>query len=80
MLTLEHEVLGTIRMPASPITMSDTPAVETTPPPPLGAHTRDILREHNYDDPSIDSLIDSGVVYTRDRLIERGDAANTEAG
>jgi crotonobetainyl-CoA:carnitine CoA-transferase CaiB-like acyl-CoA transferase len=79
MLELEHGVLGTLRMPASPITMSGTPPVAPSAPPALGAHGRDILREHGYDDAAIDRLMDDGIVTTRERLLERN-PANVEGG
>ena len=71
MPSIEHPVLGELRMPACPITMSDTPAGTRTPPPPLGAHGPDILRELGYDDARIEGLLNGGVLYTRERLMER---------
>jgi crotonobetainyl-CoA:carnitine CoA-transferase CaiB-like acyl-CoA transferase len=71
MLSIEHPVLGELRMPACPIDMSDTPAGTLTPPPPLGAHGPEVLRELGYDDETIERLLNDGVLYTRERLIER---------
>jgi len=71
MLTLQHAVLGPIRQPASPIRMSETPPVAPAPPPPLGAHGREVLREFGYDDAGIEQLIESGALVTRERLMER---------
>ncbi len=70
MTELEHEVLGALRMPACPVRMSGTPAVEPQAPPALGAQSRDILREHGYPDEEIERLLDTRVVLTRERLME----------
>jgi crotonobetainyl-CoA:carnitine CoA-transferase CaiB-like acyl-CoA transferase len=74
MLTLNHPVLGTLRMPATPIRMSETPAGSTAPPPPLGAHGPEILRELGYDDAAIARLLDEGILSMRERLMERDEA------
>ncbi len=79
MLELEHDVLGTMRTPACPITMSETPPVTPSAPPSLGAHSREILREHGYDDTQIERFLDAGIVTTRDRLIEM-QAADASGG
>ncbi|MDP3767442.1 MAG: CoA transferase, partial [Dehalococcoidia bacterium] len=71
MLSLEHPVLGALRMPACPVRMSDTPASTDVPPPALGAHGREVLGELGYDDGEIDRLLAGGVLHTRERLLER---------
>jgi len=72
MSTMEHPVLGPIRMPASPIRMSATPPIESAPPPALGADGPALLREIGYDDAEIARLLDEGVLHTRERLLEQG--------
>ena len=72
MLSLEHPVLGELRMPACPITMSDTPAGSLMPPPALGAHGPEVLRELGYDDTTVERLLAKGIVCMRERLLERG--------
>jgi formyl-CoA transferase len=74
MLDFDHEVLGPLRMPASPMRLSETPPVHPTPPPALGAHTREVLVEHGYDGATIDRLMAEGVVLTRDSVMQRDDA------
>jgi len=69
MSTIEHPVLGPIRMPVSPIRMSATPPIESAPPPALGADGPALLREIGYDDAEIARLLDDGVLHTRERLL-----------
>ena len=71
-LTLDHPVLGPLRMPACPIRMSATPAGTAAPPPSLGVHGPEVLRELGYDYDAIQRLLDDGVLYTRERLLKRG--------
>ncbi len=74
LVDLQHPVVGPIRMPASPLKMSATPVGSELPPPPLGQHGPEVLRELGYDDDAVQRLLDDGVLITRERLLER--AAN----
>jgi crotonobetainyl-CoA:carnitine CoA-transferase CaiB-like acyl-CoA transferase len=80
MLDFEHDVLGAMRMPASPMRLSETPPVTPSPPPVLGAHGREILLESGYDAAAVDRLMASGVVSTRERMIERDTVKDEAAG
>ena len=71
MQAIEHPIVGPLRMPTSPIRMSGTPTGTTLPPPLLGAHGPELLRELGYDDAASERLLDQGVIWTRDRLLER---------
>jgi len=71
MVTMEHPVLGAIQMPASPMRMSGTPLEGGTPPPALGQHVREVLKEIGYEEDAIERLIAEGVVVTRERLVDR---------
>ncbi|MBF6601079.1 MAG: CoA transferase [Dehalococcoidia bacterium] len=77
MIDLEHEVLGTLRMPAPPLRMSGTPPAVRSAPPTLGAHSAEVLRELGYDAATVARMFDAGVVTSRERLL-RADAATTE--
>ena len=70
MLNLDHPVLGSLRMPACPIRMSETPAGSDAPPPVLGADGPQVLRELGYGDADIDRLLKDGVLHTRERLLD----------
>ena len=64
--TIDHPALGPIRTLGVPVKLSDTPGAVRTPPPRLGEHTRQVLR----DDLEMDDGADS------DDL--RGDVASSE--
>jgi crotonobetainyl-CoA:carnitine CoA-transferase CaiB-like acyl-CoA transferase len=48
------------------IQMSDTPGRIAGPPPLVGQHTRQILRDVGYRDDDVDTLISEGVAYEPD--------------
>jgi crotonobetainyl-CoA:carnitine CoA-transferase CaiB-like acyl-CoA transferase len=72
MQTLAHPVLGALRMPASPMRLDGTRPNSERPPPYLGQHGPEVLRETGYCDEEIDRLVAEGVVVTRERLVSEG--------
>jgi crotonobetainyl-CoA:carnitine CoA-transferase CaiB-like acyl-CoA transferase len=52
-VTVEHPTVGTLSLVASPL----GPRGETTPPPLLGQHTREVLAELGYDGAQLDALL-----------------------
>jgi formyl-CoA transferase len=65
MLSLEHPVLGPLRMPAPPMRMSGTPAGSALPPPALGQHGPAILREMGHGEADVERLLADGVLWVR---------------
>ncbi len=61
-LTTEHPTAGTLRMPGSPIKLSHHIASVRRPPPLLGEHTDEVLRELGFPATDIAALRDTGVV------------------
>ena len=59
---LEHQTLGRVDQVGIPFELAGTPATVRLPPPLLGEHTDEILREEGYDAPAIDRLRAQGVV------------------
>ena len=59
---LEHAALGGVDQVAPPYELSATPASVRTPPPLLGEHSDEILRDVGYSADEIRSLRDSGIV------------------
>jgi crotonobetainyl-CoA:carnitine CoA-transferase CaiB-like acyl-CoA transferase len=60
--SLEHPTAGTIPQLGSPLAFSDTPAGLHRPPPLLGQHTREVLRDGGFEPDEIDALIAAGTV------------------
>jgi crotonobetainyl-CoA:carnitine CoA-transferase CaiB-like acyl-CoA transferase len=61
-LELDHPQAGKTRALGCPIHFSRTPTQITRPAPMLGEHTRELLREYDYDDAEIDAFYSAGVV------------------
>lgn len=62
----EHPVLGRIKQFGELVSFSATPGRIWGPPPLVGQHTREVLREAGYRDGDIDALIGAGAAYEPD--------------
>ena len=62
----EHPEVGPLTLMGQPIRFSDTPAPDAGPPPVLGQHTREVLRELGYKDGDIADLHRRGVIAGKD--------------
>ncbi|HKC43612.1 MAG TPA: CaiB/BaiF CoA-transferase family protein [Burkholderiales bacterium] len=61
-IDLPHPLAGTVPLVASPMRFTEAPLAHDRPPPLLGEHTTEILRELGIDDAELDRLRASGVV------------------
>lgn len=59
---VEHATLGPVPQLAPPIAMSDTPAAMRLPPPVLGQHSEDVLRQLGYGEEEVDVLLRRKIV------------------
>jgi crotonobetainyl-CoA:carnitine CoA-transferase CaiB-like acyl-CoA transferase len=60
--TVDHPIMGPVRMHGPMIQMSETPLEVQGPSPTLGEHTDDVLRELGYDEERIEALRAAGVL------------------
>jgi len=61
-LTTEHPTAGTLRMAGSPIKLSQYTATVRRPPPTLGEHTDEVLRELGYSVADVAAMRNDGAV------------------
>jgi len=61
-LTVEHPTAGPLRMAGSPIKLSEYTTTVRRPPPTLGEHTDEVLRELGYTAADIETMRQEGVV------------------
>jgi crotonobetainyl-CoA:carnitine CoA-transferase CaiB-like acyl-CoA transferase len=58
----QHPEVGRLRMMGQPLAFSETPAGDPGPPPTLGQHTDDILRELGYDNDTVTDFRARGII------------------
>jgi CoA:oxalate CoA-transferase len=59
---VDHPAAGPLQVPGIPIKLRDTPGRIASPPPLLGQHTGEVLREMGYSAADIERLRVEGVV------------------
>jgi crotonobetainyl-CoA:carnitine CoA-transferase CaiB-like acyl-CoA transferase len=67
--TVMHPTIGELKQIGPAIQMSDTPGAITRPPPLLGQHTIEVLKEIGFDDEAIDQAIDEGTVKVTEDVL-----------
>ena len=63
--TIDHPLIGSLRMLGLPVKLSETPGAIDSAPPRLGEHTRQVLsRDLEMNDAQIDALARAGAIRT----------------
>jgi crotonobetainyl-CoA:carnitine CoA-transferase CaiB-like acyl-CoA transferase len=61
-LEMDHPTAGRVQALNAPIRMSTTPSQVRRVPPRLGEHNTEVLREHGYDDATLEKLVAAGIL------------------
>jgi crotonobetainyl-CoA:carnitine CoA-transferase CaiB-like acyl-CoA transferase len=61
-VTVEHSTLGPVKTLGLPVKFSATPGKVATGAPLYGEHTREVLREHGFDDAQIEAFAHEGAI------------------
>lgn len=59
---MDHPALGTVKAVAAPLVLSGARMPVRHAPPRLGEHSREVLREHGFDDARIAALTEGGIL------------------
>jgi len=62
LVEMPHPVHGRVKLIGMPVKLSETPGAFRLPPPLLGEHTEEVLREVGYTDQGIAELRAAGVI------------------
>jgi crotonobetainyl-CoA:carnitine CoA-transferase CaiB-like acyl-CoA transferase len=60
---VEHSTLGPVKTIGLPVKFSETPGKVRSGAPVYGEHTREVLRQHGFDDNEIDVLVKEKAVF-----------------
>ena len=60
---VEHSTLGPVKTIGLPVKFSQTPGKVRSGAPIYGEHTREVLRQHGFDDQEIDALVKDKAVF-----------------
>lgn len=65
---VSHRILGSVPQLAEPVRINGHNPMANIPPPELGEHTLDVLREAGYSDEEIKALLRDGVIVTAQEI------------
>jgi len=69
---VEHSTLGPVKTIGLPVKFSQTPGKVRSGAPVYGEHTREVLRQHGFDDQEIDALVKEKAVFAAEAAAKAG--------
>jgi crotonobetainyl-CoA:carnitine CoA-transferase CaiB-like acyl-CoA transferase len=69
---VEHATLGPVKTIGLPVKFSHTPGKVRSGAPVYGEHTREVLRQHGFDDKEIDALVKEKAVFAVEAAAKTG--------